>query len=53
MLLALAFVIGTAPAQADYQKKAEEATDYIQSHFYDSAAKRYHPSYPVDPKALP
>ena len=39
-----------APARADYQQKAEQATDFIQSHFYDAPAKRYHPAYPADPK---
>lgn len=54
MLLAAATLFGlAAPALADYQRKAEEATDYIQSHFYDAAAKRYRPSFPVNPKALP
>ncbi len=41
------------PARADYRQKAEEATEFIQVHFYDSAAHRYRPSYPADPKALP
>lgn len=40
-------------ARADYRQKAEEATEFIQSHFYDSTAHRYRPSYPADPKALP
>ena len=50
VLLALA---GLAPARADYQQKAEQATDYIQSHFYDAAAERYRAAVPADPKALP
>ncbi len=53
LVLAMVLLTGIAPAYADYQKKAEEATDYIQTHFYDAAAKRYRPSYPVDSKALP
>ncbi len=53
--LASALCLGllTGSANADYRQKAEEATDYIQSHFYDSAAHRYRPSYPVAPKSLP
>ncbi len=47
------FTLGTVPARADYRQKAEEATDYIQSHFYDASAHRYHQAYPADPKALP
>ena len=53
LLLTVMTVTGIAPVLADYQKKAEEATDYIQIHFYDAAAKRYRPSFPVNPKALP
>ena len=53
LLLMVMMVTDMAPVLADYQKKAEEATDYIQSHFYDAAAKRYRPSFPVNPKALP
>jgi len=53
LLIAMVLLTGMAPAFADYQKKAEEVTDYIQTHFYDAAAKRYRPSFPVDPKALP
>lgn len=51
--LALLAASGFAPARADYQQKAEQETDYIQSHFYDAPAERYRPSYPVNPKALP
>lgn len=49
-LLALALV---SPASANYQQKAEEQTDYLQKTFYVSSAKRYRPSYPVNPKELP
>ena len=48
----LLLLFGSA-ASADYRQKAEEQTDYIQTHFYDAAAKRYRPAYPVDPKSLP
>jgi len=41
------------PAQASYLQKAEDATDFIQKNFYDSAKQRYHPDLPVDPKKLP
>ncbi len=53
IVLALCFGLLNGSANADYRQKAEYATDYIQSHFYDSAAHRYRPSYPADPKALP
>ena len=53
ILILLAALVCAAPASANYRQKAEEATDFIQSHFYDASAKRYHPSYPMDPKALP
>ena len=49
----LSAVMSAAPARADYRQKAEEATDYIQSHFYDAKTFRYHPAVPADPKALP
>ena len=45
--------IALTPARADYRQKAEEQTDYIQSHFYDAKTFRYHASSPIDPKALP
>ena len=45
--------LGVVPARADYRRKAEEATDFIQSHFYDAAAQRYHPTYPRQPGGLP
>ncbi len=52
--LALLWVTAFAsPAQADYRQKAEEETDYIQTHFYDASAQRYCAAYPADPKALP
>lgn len=53
LLVALSLASLTAPAQANYRQKAEEQTDFIQAHFYDASAKRYHASYPNDPKALP
>ena len=53
LLILLAALVFAAPASANYRRKAEEATDFIQSHFYDAGAKRYHASYPADPKALP
>ncbi len=53
LLALLGFCILAGSAHADYRQKAEEATDYIQSHFYDSAAHRYRPSYPLAPKSLP
>src|SRR5687768_8709233 len=49
-LLALALV---SPASANYKQKAEEQTDYIQKNFYVPSAKRYRPSFPVNPKELP
>ncbi len=52
LLAALAAML-PAPAQADYRQKAEEQTDFIQAHFYDAGAKKYHDTYPLDPKALP
>ncbi len=45
--------LGVGPAHADYRRKAEEATDFIQSRFYDAAAQRYHPTYPRQPGGLP
>jgi uncharacterized protein YyaL (SSP411 family) len=49
-LVALAFI---SPATANYRQKAEEQTDYIQKNFYVASAKRYRPSFPVNPKELP
>ena len=43
---------GAATAPAGYRQKAEDETAYIQTHFYDAAARRYHPSYPVVPGQL-
>ena len=51
-LLCLVVLVGP-PAHADYRKKAEEQTSWIQAHYYDAVAKKYRDSYPVDPKALP
>ncbi|MDQ2798217.1 MAG: glycoside hydrolase family 76 protein, partial [Armatimonadota bacterium] len=53
LLIALGLTSLSAPARANYRQKAEEATDFIQAHFYDASAKRYRAAYPADPKALP
>ncbi len=53
VLLCLLTALSGLPARADYRQKAEEQTDYIQSHFYDPAAKKYHDTYPVNPQGLP
>lgn len=56
LLLGVAVLVApalTAPAQANYQQKAEEATDYIQRAFYDSKAKLYRPTAPMKPNGLP
>jgi rhamnogalacturonyl hydrolase YesR len=42
-----------APVKASYSQKAEELTSYIQANFYDSAQKRYHPTYPREKGKLP
>lgn len=42
-----------AAPPSGYKQKAEEATDFIQAHFYDASVKRYRPSYPVIPGKLP
>ena len=42
-----------APAQANYEQKALEATDYIQRAFYDPTAKLYRPTAPMKPGGLP
>lgn len=42
-----------AAPPSGYKQKAEEATDFIQAHFWDGAVKRYRPSYPVIPGKLP
>jgi len=56
-LLAVAVLAGGVDAKpvspSGYRLKAEEATDYIQSHFYDASTRRYHPSYPAVPGQLP
>jgi uncharacterized protein YyaL (SSP411 family) len=43
----------SSPAHANYRQKAEEQTAYVQSHFYDAAAEKYHDTYPIKPKGLP
>lgn len=53
VLLAALAALLPASARADYRQKAEEQTDYIQTHFYDAAARKYHDTYPLDPKGLP
>lgn len=53
VLLAALAALLPASARADYRQKAEEQTDYIQTHFYDAAARKYHDTYPIDPKGLP
>ncbi|MBV9850297.1 MAG: hypothetical protein JO250_11530 [Armatimonadetes bacterium] len=53
ILILLAALLLAAPASANYRQKAEEATDFIQAHFYDAGAKRYHDSFPMDAKGLP
>ena len=42
-----------APARANYEQKAIEATDYVQRAFYDPAAKLYRPTAPMKPDGLP
>ena len=49
--------LGSSAAAANqapegYRRQAEEATAYIQTHFYDAAAHRYHPSFPMAPGEL-
>jgi len=55
-LLAVAVLAGGADAKpapsSGYRLKAEEATDFIQSHFYDAPTRRYHPSFPMAPGGL-
>jgi hypothetical protein len=51
-LILLAAVCST-PARADYRQQAEEQMDYIQAHFYDAPARRYHSRWPDDLKGLP
>ena len=45
----------SAPAAtpSGYRRQAEEQTDFIQAHFYDSAVNRYRPSLPMKPNELP
>ncbi len=52
-LFCLLNVLAAPMARADYRKKADEQTAYIQSHFYDAAAKKYHDTYPLNPNGLP
>ena len=49
-LMAAAFA---PPASADYRQKAEAQMEYIQAHFYDAAASRYHSHSPDKPGGLP
>jgi len=53
VLLSLLGAMLTPPASADYRQKAEAQMDYIQAHFYDAAAKRYHGRIPDKPGGLP
>ena len=53
ILLAFGVSALSAPAQANYERKAIEATEYIQRAFYDPTAKLYRAAAPADPKALP
>ena len=41
------------PASADYRQKAEAQMEYIQTHFYDASASRYHGRSPDKPGGLP
>ncbi len=52
-LLAVGVAAFGAPAQANYERKAVEATDYIQRAFYDEGAKLYRPTAPLKPGGLP
>ena len=56
-LLAVAVLAGGADAKpippSGYRLKAEEATDYIQSHFYEASTRRYRPSVPPVSGELP
>lgn len=52
-VLTLGVAALVAPAQANYEQKALEATDYIQRAFYDPQAKLYRSTAPVNPKGLP
>ena len=52
-LLAVGVAALSAPAWANYEQKALEATDYIQRAFYDPNAKLYHPTAPLKPDGLP
>jgi rhamnogalacturonyl hydrolase YesR len=38
--------LSATPSFANYSDKAEEATDYIQAHFYDQSTQRYWRTYP-------
>ena len=48
-----ALAVCSPSAKADYRQQAEEQTDYIQTHFYDATAKRYHSRFPDEPNGLP
>ena len=51
--LSLLGAILAPPASADYRQKAEQQMEYIQTHFYDAAASRYHGRSPDKPGGLP
>ena len=52
-LLAVGVAALAAPALANYEQKAIEATDYTQRAFYDAGAKLYRPTAPMKPGGLP
>ncbi len=59
-LLAVAVLAGGVDAKplpaplppSGYRLKAEEATDFVQSLFYDASAHRYRPNFPIVPGGL-
>lgn len=42
-----------APAEANYREKAVESTEFIQRTMFDEKQGLYHPSIPLNPRALP
>ena len=57
LVLAACLILGAAlPALAEYssyRQKAEAQMDYIQAHFYEASASRYHAEAPDKPGGLP
>jgi len=55
-VLAMAVLAGGVDAKpappSGYRLKAEEATDFVQSLFYDASAHRYRPNFPIVPGGL-